>query len=141
MQFGAVGAGLTGDLRQIDLVLDSPLYLAPTDPTFTSHINHYWLSITADTSAGEYYWLAGARPPLVPTPPGVDRQTWLHTDAFDPDWKRVSDILNNQNGTTTPAYNAAFRVGGQAVPEPGALALAGSGLLSLGLLWQRKQRK
>ena len=139
-QFGAVGAGLTGDLRQIDLTLPSPLFLGPTDPNFTTHINHYWLAISADTSAGNYYWVSGARPPVFPNPPPVDRQTWLNTAAFDPDWRRVSDIVNSSNNTTSPAYNAAFRVSGAAsTPEPGSLALAGTGVLCLLALRRRKR--
>ena len=141
VQFGAVGAGLTGDLRQVNLVLDNALYLGPTDPTFTSHINHYWLAITASTSAGDYYWVSGARPPVFPNPPPVDRQAWLHTDAFDPDWRRVSDILNNSNGTTTPAFNAAFRLSGAAVvPESSSVALLTAGMLPcIGVALRRRR--
>lgn len=141
-QFGAVGPGLTGDLRQVTVALNSPIRLAPTDPTFTTHINHYWLSITADTSGGDYYWVAGSRPPVVPSPAAVDRQTWLRTNPFNPDWKRVSDIINNANGTTTPAFNSSFRVSGAAAtPEPGAMASAGACLLSLFAFGYRKRKK
>ena len=63
-----------------------------------------------------------------------DRQSWLHTDPFDPDWHRLSDVINgnntNHNGTVTPAYNMGFQLVGQAVPEPSP-AVLGFGLLGL----------
>lgn len=139
-QFGSVGGAVTGDLRQIHVSLPIELILGPTNPpTAANHVNHYWMAVTVNPTVGDYYWVAGARPPIEPAPPLVDRQTWLTTSAFDPNWRRVSDILNNSNGTTTPAFNASFKITGRAVPEPGSIALLGIGLVvTLGIRFRRR---
>lgn len=138
-QEGAVGPGLTGDLRLLDLQLTTPITLQPASGPGPGLLNHYWLAVTVNTSAGDYYWLAGT-PPSVP----ADRQTWLHTNAFDPDWHRVSDIINNnntnQNGTLTPAYSESFQLIGASVPEPAGITLLGTGMLGL-LVWARRRRR
>lgn len=133
---GAVGEGLTGNLRQIDITLSDPVLLtAAASPT--DQANHYFLAATVETSKGDYYWLAGEQPP---TTVG-DRQAWLRTEPFAPDWTRVSDIINDQPGTLTPAFNASFEVSGKPVPEPstalGTLALGG---IALSLNKFRKRR-
>lgn len=124
---GAVKEGLTGNLRQIDITLNSPVLLNAA-ATPADQANHYFLAATVETSQGDYYWLAGEQPP---TTVG-DRQAWLRTEEFAPDWIRVSDIINAQPGTLTPAFNASFEVSGKPVPEPstalGTLALGGIAL-------------
>ena len=133
---GAVGSGLTGNLRQIDITLtDSILLDAAATPL--DQANHYFLAATVETSKGDYYWLAGEQPP---TTVG-DRQAWLRTEPFVPDWIRVSDIINDEPGTLAPAFNASFEVSGKPVPEPstalGTLALGG---IALSLSKLRKRR-
>ena len=68
-----------------------------------------------ETSSGEYYWVAGQRPPFT-FPGSGDRQAWIRTDPFDPDWRRVSDVINNSNGTGAPAFNTSFRLSGHSLP-------------------------
>lgn len=133
---GAVGEGLTGNLRQIDITLAGPILLSAA-ATPADQANHYFLAATVETSQGDYYWLAGQQPP---TTVG-DRQAWLRTEEFAPNWIRVSDVINAQPGTLTPAFNASFEVSGKPVPEPstaiGTLALGG---IALSLNKFRKRR-
>jgi hypothetical protein len=141
---GAVGGPLTGNLRQIDVKLKNPLTLAP-DAVF--------LVNAVDPSTGEYFQVAGDRPPEFPNPlpEGViDRQAWFRTNepfpnALEPDWVRISDVVNQQDGTADPAFNSAFRVSGEevAVPEPGTVSLFSLLLLSPAavLLRRRKAQK
>ena len=138
---GMVGGPVTGNLRQIDAKLKSPLTLPP-DAVF--------LVSAVDPSAGDFFRVAGSRPPEFPEPLPegvVDRQAWFRTNApfpnaLEPDWVRVSDVVNQQDGTAEPAFNAAFRVSGEevAVPEPGTVSLLSLMLLppAFGLLRRRK---
>ena len=131
----------TGYLKQIDVQLTTPLTLAP-QPTF--------LVAAVAPSSGDYFAVAGDRPPNSPDPlPAgvVDRQAWFRTNppfdnALDPDWVRVSDVVNQENGTTAPAFNTAFAITGEPVPEPseilGTLAFVG---LGAGLGLKRKLNK
>jgi hypothetical protein len=115
-QEGVLEAGLTGDLREITIKLDKrPLVLLPAANASPTQIDHYFLSVTLETSSGEYYWMAGQRPPFV-FPGNGDRQTWMRTDPFDPDWRRVSDVINNSDGTAAPAFNTSFRIVGHTLP-------------------------
>lgn len=139
---GVVGGPLTGELVQVDATLTTPLQLAP-EPVF--------LVAAADASSGDFFQVAGDKPPNFPDPlpPGViDRQAWFRTNApfanaLDPDWVRISDVINQQNGTADPAFNSAFQVSGEPVPEPssvlGTLVL---GALGAGVvLRQRRNRQ
>ena len=140
---GVVGGPVTGNLRQIDAKLKDPLTLSP-DAVF--------LVSAVDPSAGDFFRVAGSRPPESPEPLPegvVDRQTWFRTNepfpnALEPDWVRVSDVVNQQDGTAEPAFNAAFRVSGEevAVPEPGTMSLLSLMLLppAFGLLRRRKSQ-
>lgn len=131
---------LTGYLKQIDVQLITPLTLAPQS---------VFLVAAVDPSAGDYYWVAGDRPPTSPDPlPAgvVDRQAWFRTNepfdnALEPDWIRISDVINQEDGTAEPAFNTAFAISGEPVPEPsevmGTLAFAA---LGVGLGLKRKLR-
>jgi hypothetical protein len=111
-QEGSFEDGFTGDLREITIKLDKrgPVLL-PAANAQPTQINHYFLEVTVETSSGEYFWMAGQRPPFV-SPAGGDRQAWMRTDPFNPDWRRVSDVINNSDGTATPAINTSFRITG-----------------------------
>jgi hypothetical protein len=138
---GVVGGSLTGNLRQIDVKLKSPLTLSP-DAVF--------LVNAVDPSAGDYFQVAGSRPPESPSPlpEGViDRQAWFRTNepfpnALEPDWVRISDVVNQEDGTAEPAFNSAFRVSGEevAVPEPATWSLL-SGILVLPMFAFLRRRK
>jgi hypothetical protein len=138
---GVVGGPLTGNLRQIDVKLKNPLTLAP-DAVF--------LVNAVDPSAGDYFQVGGSRPPESPSPlPAgvVDRQAWFRTNepfdnALEPDWVRISDVINQTDGTADPAFNSAFRVSGEdvKVPEPGTLSLLSGVLLLPGLALLRRRK-
>lgn len=137
---GAVGPGLTGNLREISIALTEPVVLSAAASS-TDQQNHFFLAATIGTSSGEYYWVTGQQPPVVMG----DRQAWLRTDSFAPDWIRVSDVINNTPGTLTPAFNASFKITGtpKPVPEPssglGTLALGSVGLTLVVLRQRRSQ--
>lgn len=121
---GRLEAGVRGDLREITIRFNGrPIDLQPAAGTVPTQRNHYFLSVTVETSSGEYYWVAGQRPPFV-FPGSGDRQTWLRTGPFDPDWRRVSDVINNSDGTAAPAFNTSFRITGRTLP-PAAGGSAG----------------
>lgn len=124
--------------------LTTPLELAPGAVFLIAAVN--------PVKGSDYFWVGGERPPTFPNPlPAgvVDRQTWFRTnepfdDALEPDWVRVSDVLNQQNDTAEPAFNAAFRVTGKPVPEPSSvLGILAFGVFGIGfyLKNQRNRRK
>ena len=111
---GKLGGPVKGQLRRIDVKLNTPLELKP---------GAVFLSIVVNPSAGEFLRLAGSRPPSVPSPlPSgvIDRQAWFRTNAgftnaLEPDWVRGSDVVNQQNGTADPAFNLTFKVQGEPI--------------------------
>jgi hypothetical protein len=111
---GKLGGPLKGQLRRIDVKLNTPLVLQP---------GAVFLSIVVNPSTGQFLRLAGSRPPTFPSPlpTGViDRQAWFRTNAgftnaLEPDWVRGSDVVNQQNGTADPAFNLTFKVQGEPV--------------------------
>jgi hypothetical protein len=138
---GVVGGPLTGNLRQIDVKLKTPLNLPP---------QAVFLVAAVDPSVGDFFQVAGTRPPNFPNPlpPGVvDRQAWFRTNepfpnALEPDWIRISDVINQENGTADPALNSAFRVNGQPIPEPSSiLGSLAFGLLGAGYILKRQQQR
>lgn len=124
-----------GELRLLDLTLVTPLDLAPTDPFPNDFATHYWLELTASVSSGEFYWVQGVFPRTTPGSlpvTGEDRQTWFTTvPGISPDFRRVSDIINNQDGTTSPVFNSSFEISGSSLPEPSTLALLLVGCLPI----------
>jgi hypothetical protein len=112
---------LTGQEVQINVSLSSPFMLSA---------GHYFFVPQVDlTNGGNFYWLSASRPiaGAGTTPFAPDLQAWTRDQALDPDWLRVgTDIVG---GTTPPMFNAAFSLGGVAVPEPAGWALVLTGLV------------
>jgi hypothetical protein len=134
---GADGKGVqvtddtSGQLVLLDMSLGSGITLAPTNPFPSDNATHYWLELTAEVSSGEFYWVQGTFPRSVPggaPAAGEDRQTWFTTELISPDFRRVSDIINQQDGTTAPVFNSSMEIIGRAgaVPEPSMLMLLAS---------------
>ena len=115
-------AGITGELVQIDVTFPEPFDLAP---------GRYWLELTAEMeNDGLFYWAQGTRPPISPTDPAIDDQTWYRTkrgaNTLDVDWVRVANVLGDDifgDPIETPAFNAAFQIHGETIPESNAFSL------------------
>lgn len=138
-RFGVVAPGITGSLWDITLMLMNPYTLNPASGP-SAQQNHYWLSISGEAPNSDIYWITGARPPLSPSGVQDDRQAWITSSAFSPDWRRLSDVINQQDGTLTPGYNLSFQILGNVVPEPGSLLVLGLGGLSMLGLMRRRPR-
>ncbi|NES81051.1 MAG: PEP-CTERM sorting domain-containing protein [Moorea sp. SIO2B7] len=136
--------GITGELVQIDVAFTNPIDLDP---------GKYWFEPTVEMDDGLFYLAQGARPPIYPTSPAVDDQTWYRTkrgdDTLDVNWVAVANILaDDLEGKTvhTPAFNAAFKIEGQvvkpsSVPEPSSmLGLLTLGSVGAGAMLKRKSR-
>jgi hypothetical protein len=132
LSVGAGGEGpVTGPEFLFDFVLKSPIVL-PAD--------HYFFVPQIGTTSGDFYWVSASRPIAGPgtTPFAPDLQAWIRNGNLDPDWLRIgTDIIG---GNPAPTFNMAFEVVGEsAVPEPGSLLLAGTGLAFLGRRLRRKR--
>lgn len=130
-------ASITGDEVQIGVTFTDQLTLAPGHYFFVPQVD---LDTNSDDEA--FYWLSAPRPIVAPGtsfPAGfTDLQSWTRDQFLDPDWLRVGqDIVG---GSPFPTFNAAFSLTG-VVPEPGTLALLGTGLLGLVFLRRTKSRK
>ena len=91
--------------------------------------DHYFFRPEVQLTNGNFLWLSAGGPPLFTG----DLQTWIRNDNLAPDWLRVGTDITHQG-----PFNAAFSLTGQTVvPEPGSLALLGSGLVALVLLRRR----
>lgn len=107
---------VTGQEVLFDVTLTTPFNL-PAD--------HYFFIPQVALSSGDFLWLSAPKPTSPPFTP--DLQTWIRNEDLAPDWLRVGgDIVG---GT---AFNAAFSVSGNTVPEPGTIGLFGGGLLLAG---------
>ena len=119
-------------------VLFDVTFLTPVDLL----ADHYFFVPQVMLSSGNFFWLSASRPilpPGTPFPPGAtDLQSWIRNADLDPDWSRIgADIVG---GTPAPAFNSAFSLDGDTVPEPTALLLVGSGIALLGRN-RRRSRK
>ena len=124
---------VTGQEVQFNVNFTGQPFILPTD--------HYFFIPQVQLDNGDFFWLSGSRPIVAPgTPFAPDLQEWIRNGNLDPDWLRVgTDIVG---GTTPPQFNGAFSLSGQAVPEPGPMALAAGSLLSgAAFLLRRRIRK
>jgi hypothetical protein len=129
---GGEGA-VSGQEVQFSFTLTTPFSL-PAD--------HYFFVPQVELSNGDFYWLSSVRPIVAPgTPFAPDLQAWIRNENLDPDWSRVgTDIVGG--GANAPTFNAAFSLSGVATPEPGSIALFGTGILALaGLLRKKAQAR
>jgi PEP-CTERM motif len=100
---------------------------------------HYFFVPQVDVSnGGQFYWLSGQRPVAGFFPPGVtDLQAWTRDQFLDPDWLRVgADIVG---GSPAPAFNAAFSLQADFVPEPSTFGLCFAALGAAG--WFVRKRR
>lgn len=145
---GPTGTGIqefddtTGSLQLLTMTLATPLTLDPTNPFPGDFATHYWLELTASVSSGEFYWVQGGFPRSVPggaPVAGEDRQTWFTTNpGLTPDFRRVSDIINQSDGTTNPVFNSSMEIVGAPVPEPSTLILLSTGVLGTRMFRRRR---
>jgi len=84
--------------------------------------DHYFFVPQVSLGKGDFYWLSAPRPIVPPgTPFAPDLQGWTRDAQLGPDWLRVgTDIVG---GSVPQAYNFAFSLDGQSVPEPPTSAL------------------
>jgi len=106
---------VTGQEVQFNFTFVTPMLL-PGD--------HYFFIPQVDVNSGEFYWLSAPKPIVPPgTPFAPDLQSWIRNENLAPDWLRVgTDIVS------TGAFNAAFSLNGEEVPEPGTAVLLACGL-------------
>jgi len=106
---------VTGQEVQFNVDFLTPLNL-PAD--------HYFFIPQVQLATGDFLWLSAPKPTVPPFAP--DLQTWIRNANLAPDWLRVgTDIVGKG------AFNGTFSLSGEtvAVPLPGAVVLAGLGLL------------
>jgi len=118
---------VTGQEVEIDLTFATP---------FDLPANHYFFVPQVElTNGGTFYWLSASRPisgaGTTPFPPGVtDLQAWTRDANLQPDWLRVgADIVG---GSPAPAFNTAFSLDGDLVPEPTTNMMMLAGLALIG---------
>lgn len=109
------------------------LFSVAFNPGIVLPADHYFFRPEVQLTNGNFLWLSAPRPidaSGTPFPAGSsDLQAWIRDDALAPDWLRIgADIVG---GATAPAFNAAFSLSGETVPEPMGLVIAGSGLAML----------
>jgi hypothetical protein len=106
---------VTGQEVQFNFTFVTPMLL-PGD--------HYFFIPQVDVNGGEFYWLSAPKPIVPPgTPFAPDLQSWIRNEGLAPDWLRVgTDIVGSG------AFNAAFSLNGEEVPEPGTAVLLACGL-------------
>jgi len=122
----------TGQEVLFDVTFLTPVDLLP---------DHYFFVPQVRLASGNFFWLSASRPivaPGTPFPPGApDLQSWIRNADLDPDWSRIGgDIVG---GAPAPAFNSAFSLDGDVIPEPATLLLVGSGIALLGRSRRRRR--
>ena len=128
---GGNGA-VTGDEVEYDVTFTSPITLGP---------DHYFFVPQVELDNGNnFLWLSAPKPITGGTGPfAPDLQSWTRDEMLAPDWLRVgTDIVGGS--PTPPTFNETFSLTG-IVPEPGTLAVFGTGLLGLVLLGRPRSRR
>jgi hypothetical protein len=99
----------TGDLVEIAITFTPPILLPADDYFFRPEVL---------VNGGEFLFLSALKPIAAPgTPFATDRQSWLRSSALKPDWLRIGrDIIG---GNPAPAFNQAFSLTGETVPDAG----------------------
>jgi len=99
----------TGDLVEITITFTPPILL-PAD--------NYFFRPQVSVEGGEFLYVSAPKPILAPgTPFASDRQSWIRNSALSPDWLRIGkDIIG---GNPAPAFNQAFSLTGETVPNAG----------------------
>jgi hypothetical protein len=99
----------TGDLVEIAITFTPPILL-PAD--------NYFFRPQVQVNGGEFLYVSAPKPIVAPgTPFASDRQSWIRNSALSPDWLRIGkDIIG---GNPAPAFNQAFSLTGQTVPNAG----------------------
>lgn len=109
-QFTGGEGAVSGQEVEFDVDFTQPLLL-PAD--------HYFFVPQVELSNGDFLWLSAPKPIVAPgTPFAPDLQSWIRNEDLAPDWLRIGTDITGQG-----PFNAAFSLNGQAVPEPGTLAL------------------
>lgn len=118
---------VTGTEVQFNVTFTAPFDLPP---------DHYFFVPQVDVSDGEFLWLSAPKPIVPPgTPFSPDLQSWTRDQFLDPDWLRVgTDIVG------TGAFNAAFTLTGQTIPEPESLGLLAAALSAMAFAGLRRRR-
>lgn len=119
---------LTGQEVRLDVRFTTP---------FVLQAGHYFFVPQVSVpGAGEFLWLSAPKPIVPPgTPFAPDLQSWTRDAFLDPDWLRVgTDIVG------AGAFNAAFSLNGQTVPEPASLGLLGTALSAMTIAGLRRRR-
>ena len=99
----------TGDLVEIAITFTPPILL-PAD--------NYFFRPQVQVNGGEFLYVSAPKPIVAPgTPFASDRQSWIRNSALSPDGLRIGkDIIG---GNPAPAFNQAFSLTGQTVPNAG----------------------
>jgi len=99
----------TGDLVQITITFTPPIVL-PAD--------HYFFRPEVLVNGGDFLYASAPKPIVAPgTPFLADLQSWIRNTALKPDWLRIGkDIIG---GNPSPAFNQAFSLTGETVPDAG----------------------
>ncbi len=100
----------SGDMVLITITFTPPILL-PAD--------HYFFRPEVLVTGGRFLYLSAPKPILAPGTPFVgDLQSWIRNSRLSPDWLRIGkDIIG---GSPAPAFNQAFSLSGETVPEAGA---------------------
>ena len=117
---------VTGQEVQFTVAFATPVVL-PAD--------HYFFVPQVEVTGGAFFWLSAPKPVVAPgTPFAPDLQSWIRDDDLAPDWLRVGTDIVGGN-----AFNAAFSLQGETVPEPETIVLLGLGLAGLAVSRKCKQ--